>query len=306
MCELNLIGETHVRSLTNNRENAPVETGIDSINDVGEIKNRIEELKGLIKANNIQIENENKKINNLRSTSIPEDDDYIKKWTAEKKVNMDLVDEKALIQFTYRKGFKHIYQMKLMKMIFESIFLEKIEEQSVKKYEELMKNSKESSQQFQIRNKVEVYSSVTFEIFKKKCFDAYKFKNQILCYEDWVIDENNSYFYDNNPAPKNEAGKLIRPVQSNFKNPVYDRDFKSISLSNLNLSIDAIRDIKLEALKYEGDEELDKIFLPLIDVVQDMIFIRICKSRLDSHNNTLHDVIIIKFSLKNILNLKID
>ena len=61
LCELNLIGETHVRSLTNNRENAPVETGIDSINDVGEIKNRIEELKGLIKANNIQIENENKK-----------------------------------------------------------------------------------------------------------------------------------------------------------------------------------------------------------------------------------------------------
>jgi hypothetical protein len=263
---------------------------IDNIKDVSEITRKCSELESQIKALSNKIEEQNKDIESLFSTSIPEDDDFIKKWTAEKKVAMDYLDEESLIKFTYRKGFKYDYQMKLMKMIFQSAFLENIEEMGAE--EENKVRSMENTADISNVNKklFKIYNDITFNIFKKRCFDAYKFKNQLLNYDDWVVDERFVYFVDTNPPIKDKDGRIIKPIPLSKRQTIYSNELNIIKLNTLDYATNAIRDLKNEAMKYEGDQELEKIFMPLIDVVQNMIFIRICRTRLEQHKNKLAEL----------------
>lgn len=60
------------------------------------------------------------------------DEDYLRKWTGEKKVWLDDVDEFKLKDITYDKGFSNdpyrTYEFKVMKLIFEGILLDKIQD----------------------------------------------------------------------------------------------------------------------------------------------------------------------------------
>jgi hypothetical protein len=262
----------------------------ENIKDVSEISKKCAEFEAQIKAHNAKIEEQNKAIESLVSTSIPEDDDFIKKWTAEKKVAMDYLDEQSLIDFTYKKGFKHDYQMKLMKMIFQSAFLENIEEMGAEEENKVrgMENTADISN---VNKKLfKIYHDITFQIFKKRCFDAYKFKNQLLNYDDWVIDERFVYFMDTNPPEKDKDGRIIKPIPLNKRTANYSNELSILKLNTLENATNAIRDLKNEAMKYEGDNDLEKIFMPLIDVVQNMIFLRICKTRMEQHNNKLAEL----------------
>ena len=262
---------------------------ISSDNSETEINNEISELESIILYSQNKIENDKKQLNNYKLSIIPEHEEYIKKWKAEKKLNMDNINESMLSKYTHRKGFKHEYQMKLMKMIFESVFLEKIEEEFSKREE----SSKKPNADIVHINKTifDIYSEIVFEIFKKNCFIAYKFKNILLHYDDWVIDEKFTYIYDTNPAPKNNDNKIIRPILNEYKQTLYDKNLNITNLRNLDLASKAITDLKNEAMKFEGENNFDKVYMPLIDVVQDMIFIKICKIRLDNYRSKLSEVI---------------
>jgi hypothetical protein len=201
---------------------------------------------------------------------------------------MDGVKSKHLINYTYKKKFKHYYQMKLMKMIFECVFLEKIEDE----YEKVYANYYNPNADIVNVNKniFDAYDKVVFDVFKKNCFDAYKFKNLLLNYEDWVADEKYNYIFDTNPAPKDRDDKVIKPILNEYKTPKLDQELKIIKLTTVDSCIEAIKDIRNESLKYEEEIEFEKIFNPLIEIVQDMIFIKICRARLAAHKTRLQEV----------------
>jgi hypothetical protein len=207
---------------------------------------------------------------------------------AEKKVSMDTVKAKHLTNYTYRKGFKRTYQMKLMKMIFECVFLDKIEEEYLKEYA----NYHNPNADIVNVNKTifDVYNKVVFQAFKINCFDAYKFKNLLLNYEDWVADEKYTYIFDTNPAPKDSDERVIKPILDQYKIHRLDQELKIINLKTVESCINAITDIRNESLKYEEEEEFEKIFNPLIEIVQDMIYIKICRARLAAHQGRLQEV----------------
>jgi len=133
-----------------------------------------------------------------------------------------------------------------MKMIFESILLEKVQEKinHEKTNIKVDENAPEYKKEYD-----KIVSRITFDFFKKLCFNAWKFKNLVLACEEYVIHEF-----------QRENGEL----------PTLDK----IAEKYLNLKKEA------EASK---DELTGKIYWPLINCVLVIIYTTIAKKRLETY-----------------------
>ena len=57
-----------------------------------------------------------------------ENEDFFKKYEGEKKVWLDRLKEDKIKEETYKKGFKHLYEAKIVKLLLEGILLEKVQD----------------------------------------------------------------------------------------------------------------------------------------------------------------------------------
>jgi hypothetical protein len=137
-----------------------------------------------------------------------------------------------------------------MKMIFESILLEKVQEKinlekaNIKTDEKAPEYKKEYDK---------IVARITFDYYKRLCFNAWKFKNLVLACEEYVIHEF-----------QRENGEL----------PTLDK----IAEKYLNLKKEA------EATK---DELTGKIFWPLINCVLVIIYTTIANKRLQTYGENI-------------------
>jgi hypothetical protein len=267
-----------------------INTGIESVNSVSEITTKILELNRMIDACNKSIKEQTESIKTLKDVSIIEDEDYVKKYMAEKKACLDRCDEYAMRKVCNSHGFKHLYQAKLMKLILESIYLVDIE-RDIKKEKELDGNRGSTGTDIHAnKTEMELLKKFAFHHFQINCYDAWKFKNLFLAKEDFVTAKY-TYYMDNNPLPPMEKrdGKDIINQSKEFRVEKYDK-----LLPRLIITIDdaheVIKDLRKEAAKFDSEKEYDKVYAPLIDALQVMLFLKIVKTRLDSHRDELAKV----------------
>ena len=83
-------------------------------------------LKLKVKAN--QKARKNLQIVKKRRKEKTENEDFFKKYEGEKKVWLDRLKEGKTKNETYSKGFKYLYEAKIIKLILEGVFLEKIQD----------------------------------------------------------------------------------------------------------------------------------------------------------------------------------
>jgi hypothetical protein len=148
-----------------------------------------------------------------------------------------------------------------MKMIFESILLDKVQEQiSIEKEKiRIDKNDEGYIKEYEI-----IVASVTFEWYKvsiffllinffikKNCFNAWRFKNLVLCSDEYIIHE---YQRENEVLPTLEK----------------------IAMLLLKLKDDA------EKIK---DKDAEKIYWPLINAVLVTVYSSIARRKLDTYND---------------------
>ena len=82
----------------------------------------------------IETEQNEEKVKNLNETILEiqrkkkENEDFFKKYEGEKKVWLDRLNEGKTKEETYTKGFKYLYEAKIIKLILEGVFLEKIQD----------------------------------------------------------------------------------------------------------------------------------------------------------------------------------
>lgn len=129
-----------------------------------EFEKKIGELEKQIELNKQKIEAE-KKDTLTTNDKIKDTNDYLSKFVLEKKLYLDKVIDDSLRDMTYGSGFKHLYQAKVMKMIFESILLDKVQDQINHEAEKI--SVEKSSEKYE-QHYNGVLSKVTFEWFKVK------------------------------------------------------------------------------------------------------------------------------------------
>ena len=57
-----------------------------------------------------------------------ENEEFFKKYIGEKKVWLDRLKEKLIIEETYSSGFKYLYEAKIIKLLLEGVLLEKVQD----------------------------------------------------------------------------------------------------------------------------------------------------------------------------------
>ena len=103
----------------NNKENEnPYSKELDS--KVGEYKRETE-------ANEEKVKNIKESMQELQRKK-KENEDFFKKYEGEKKVWLDRLKEDKIKEVTYSKGFKHLYEAKIIKLLLEGILLEKVQD----------------------------------------------------------------------------------------------------------------------------------------------------------------------------------
>ena len=88
---------------------------------------KVDEYKIETEQNEEKIKNINETIQELQRKK-KENEDFFKKYEGEKKVWLDRLKEGKTKNETYSKGFKYLYEAKIIKLILEGIFLEKIQD----------------------------------------------------------------------------------------------------------------------------------------------------------------------------------
>jgi hypothetical protein len=206
-----------------------------------EFENKIDEMNSHNKANDEKIVKE-KKVILETSDKLKEVNDYINKFLVEKRLYLDKVDEQKMRDLTFAKKLPRTYQTQVMKIVFESILLEKIQEKIDEKLSsgEIDKESNEYEKQ---KEAFEI--SITYDNYKKFCYNSWRFKNQILAAEEFVIHE-------------------------------FQKDGKEVmTLEKFAITMNGL---KKEAEKYK-DENAEKIFWPLINSILVVIYSTIARKR---------------------------
>jgi len=88
---------------------------------------KVDEYKIETEQNEEKVKNINETIQELQRKK-KENEDFFKKYEGEKKVWLDRLKEEKTKDETYSKGFKYLYEAKIIKLILEGIFLEKIQD----------------------------------------------------------------------------------------------------------------------------------------------------------------------------------
>ena len=88
---------------------------------------KVDEYKIETEQNEEKIKNINETIQELQRKK-KENEDFFKKYEGEKKVWSDRLKEGKTKNETYSKGFKYLYEAKIIKLILEGVFLEKIQD----------------------------------------------------------------------------------------------------------------------------------------------------------------------------------
>ena len=88
---------------------------------------KVDEYKIETEQNEEKIKNINEIIQELQRKK-KENEDFFKKYEGEKKVWLDRLKEGKTKNETYSKGFKYLYEAKIIKLILEGVFLEKIQD----------------------------------------------------------------------------------------------------------------------------------------------------------------------------------
>lgn len=214
-----------------------------------EFENKIDEMNSHNKANDEKIVKE-KKVILETSDKLKEVNDYINKFLVEKRLYLDKVDEQKMRDLTFAKKLPRTYQTQVMKIVFESILLEKIEE----KIEEKLLSSEIDKESNEYEKLKESYvTSITFDNYKKICYNSWRFKNQILAAEEFVIHEFQ------------KEGKEVMTLEK-----------FAITMNGL----------KKEAEKYK-DEIAEKIFWPLINSILVVIYSTIARKRKTTYEENI-------------------
>lgn len=135
-------------------------------------------------------------------------------------------------------------------MILESILLEKVQEAINKEKTNIQLD--QADPKFQ-KEHDKIVAKVTFEFFKKNCFNAWKFKNLVLASDEYVIHE---YQRENGELPTLEK-----------------------------ISLELVK-IKSEAEKIQ-DELAVNVFWPLANAVLTIVYNSIANRKLVSYNDTI-------------------
>lgn len=253
---------------------SPPSTRVVEINTVGggqssiaEVDTKIAEMKSAIERTKESNE-KNQNICDTLNKKILSDEDFLKKFSSEKKVWLDQVDEFAMREYTYQDGFEHLYEAKIMKMIFEGILLEKIQESIDGELEERLKNIGDAGARQKVIDKVTM--DVTFNNYKRFCFDPWKFKNQVLAAEEYIILEYVKRLF-------------IQEIGNNVSAERYDEEI----LGKIMNSLDAIK-AEAEGLdKNKRSKNLEKIFWPLINTLMIIVFLSIGNKRVKLHRERI-------------------
>ena len=92
-----------------------------------QLDTKVDEYKIETEQNEEKVKNINETIQELQRKK-KENEDFFKKYEGEKKVWLDRLKEEKTKDETYSKGFKYLYEAKIIKLILEGIFLEKIQD----------------------------------------------------------------------------------------------------------------------------------------------------------------------------------
>jgi hypothetical protein len=245
----------------------PVQTQTSSA--YPEIDGKLTELKMSINRN----QEANEKAQNIIDTfqkKIPADEEFLKRFVAEKRVWLDQCDSEKLRDQTYNNGFKYLYEAKVMKMIFEGIFLDKIQEMIDERAEEKLKNFGEGEARQKIIDTITM--EVTFEFFKKKCFDAWRFKNILLAADEYVILDY--------------VKKLYVEIQD--PNPL---KCEEQILGKIMTILDDLKKDAEEIDKNKKSSVLAKVYWPLMNTLMTIIFLSIGNKRVKIHKEKIDTVI---------------
>ena len=92
-----------------------------------ELDSKVGEYKRETEQNEEKVKNLNESIQELTRKK-KENEDFFKKYECEKKVWLDRLIEKNIKNEAYNKGFKYLYEAKIVKLLLEGILLEKVQD----------------------------------------------------------------------------------------------------------------------------------------------------------------------------------
>jgi hypothetical protein len=92
-----------------------------------ELDTKVGEYKRETEQNEEKVKNLNESIQELTRKK-KENEDFFKKYEGEKKVWLDRLIEKNIKNEAYNKGFKYLYEAKIVKLLLEGILLEKVQD----------------------------------------------------------------------------------------------------------------------------------------------------------------------------------
>ena len=92
-----------------------------------ELDSKVGEYKRETEQNEKKVKNLNESIQELTRKK-KENEDFFKKYEGEKKVWLDRLIEKNIKNEAYNKGFKYLYEAKIVKLLLEGILLEKVQD----------------------------------------------------------------------------------------------------------------------------------------------------------------------------------
>ena len=92
-----------------------------------ELDSKVGEYKRETEQNEEKVKNLNESIQELTRKK-KENEDFFKKYEGEKKVWLDRLIEKNIKNEAYNKGFKYLYEAKIVKLLLEGILLEKVQD----------------------------------------------------------------------------------------------------------------------------------------------------------------------------------
>ncbi len=267
---LQKIDPSHVCELYNKVEFKQTESNklindheTENINDIFEVDRNISHYEELLKLNT---ENILKYENDKKCISLgKEENEFIAKYNIEKKSIIDSIDEKSLTSLVYKKGFRFDYQMKIFKLILQSMFETNINE----KIEDKLKNYGGDSINVEDMNRRIFYieHEETFAIFKKIYKDGKTFKNQLLKNDKWKFSCDNIYIKDTNPPEVDDNGNVLKPIPLLKRATIFNNKLSKVNLDDIKITREALNDLRNEAIKYEGENDHETIFIPFLNLL---------------------------------------
>ena len=92
-----------------------------------ELDSKVGQYKRETEANEEKVKNIKESLQELQRKK-KENEDFFKKYEGEKKVWLDRLKENKIQDETYTKGFKYLYEAKIIKLLLEGILLEKVQD----------------------------------------------------------------------------------------------------------------------------------------------------------------------------------